>query len=232
MRVLLVNQFYPPDMAPTGQHLHDLARCLVMRGHIVRVLCSRRSYDGEGRYAAEETMDGVHVHRVSTLGFGRRGITRLADYISFHLAVFLHVKRYVERSDLAVCLTTPPYIGWTVRRALGRHVARMVHWVMDAYPDVLAAHGGLCSSGIGYRMLEGLTRLQLDGAVLVLALGPRMRNRVARYATSDTRLEWVSLWGTPPEDTVDMAAPALWRKRLDSLQNSSTALSAKGCPMP
>ena len=62
-------------------------------------------------------------------------------------------------------------------------------------------------------MLEGLTRLQLDGAVLVLALGPRMRNRVARYATSDTRLEWVSLWGTPPEDTVDMAAPALWRVR-------------------
>ena len=76
MRFLLVNQFYPPDMAPTGQHLHDLARCLVTRGHSVRVLCSRRSYDGGGEYAAEETLDGVEVRRLSAFGFGRRGAAR------------------------------------------------------------------------------------------------------------------------------------------------------------
>ena len=73
MKILLANQFYPPDMAPTGQHLHDLARCLVARGHSVRVLCSRRSYDGGGEYAAEETLDGVEVRRLSAFGFGRRG---------------------------------------------------------------------------------------------------------------------------------------------------------------
>ena len=50
MQILLLNQFYPPDVAPTGQVLHDLARVLVGRGHQVRVVCSRRSYDGGQRF--------------------------------------------------------------------------------------------------------------------------------------------------------------------------------------
>jgi len=213
VRILLVNQFYPPDMAPTGQHLHDLARCLVMRGHSVRVRCSRRSYDGGGEYAAEEQLDGVDVHRLPAFGFGRRGGARLVDYLSFHFAVFRDVKRYAQGVDLAVSLTTPPYIGWTVRQALGRQAAQMAHWIMDLYPDVLAAHGSLESSGVSYKTLEKLTRAQFRGASLVLALGPRMRDRVARYLAAEARLECVPLWGTVTPEAVDSTAAASWRAR-------------------
>ncbi len=64
MRFLLLNQFYPPDMAPTGQFLHDLARGLAARGNNVHVVCSRRSYDGGRNYPAEETIDGARIRRV------------------------------------------------------------------------------------------------------------------------------------------------------------------------
>jgi hypothetical protein len=30
VRIFVVNQFYPPDMAPTGQRVRELARCLVV----------------------------------------------------------------------------------------------------------------------------------------------------------------------------------------------------------
>ena len=59
MHIVLVNQYYPPDTAPTGQYLHDLARVLVQRGHRVTVLCSQRAYNGNSQYAAEEQRDGV-----------------------------------------------------------------------------------------------------------------------------------------------------------------------------
>ena len=214
MKILLANQFYPPDMAPTGQHLHDLARCLVARGHSVRVLCSRRSYDGGGEYAAEETLDGVEVRRLSAFGFGRRGAAaRLADYLSFHLAAVRGAKRYAHGFDLTLCLTTPPYVGWTVRRGLRGREARIAHWVMDLYPDVLAAHGKLSTSSSLYGALERLTRLQFRRASLVLALGPRMRARVLPYLASETRLDWVPLWGTVSSQTVDPAAAAAWRVR-------------------
>jgi glycosyltransferase involved in cell wall biosynthesis len=210
MRILLVNQFYPPDMAPTGQHLHDLARCLVARGHDVTALCSRRSYDGGGKYAAGEVLDGVAVRRLPALGFGRRGAARAADYLSFHLAALVGAG-HDRPFDLSLCLTTPPYVGWTVTHALGVRAARRAHWVMDLYPDVVAAHGGLSASGPLYRFLGRLTRRQLSGAALVLALGPHMRERVAPYVSPPTRLEWMPLWGTVSPADVDPAAVAACR---------------------
>jgi colanic acid biosynthesis glycosyl transferase WcaI len=85
--------------------------------------------------------------------------------------------------------------------------------VMDLYPDVIAAHGGLSPSGWLYRLLGRLTRRQLSGAALVLALGPRMRERVACYVSPPTRLEWTPLWGSVPAGGPDPSAVAAWRAR-------------------
>ena len=61
MQIALVNQFYPPDVAPTGHYLHDLARALVERVERVVVLASRRGYGGGGDYPPHELLDGVEV---------------------------------------------------------------------------------------------------------------------------------------------------------------------------
>ena len=73
MRITLLNQFYVPDVAPTGLYLHDLARVLVQRGHEVKVICSRRSYDGTKIFPRSEILDGVEIVRLRATGFGRRG---------------------------------------------------------------------------------------------------------------------------------------------------------------
>jgi colanic acid biosynthesis glycosyl transferase WcaI len=195
VRLLLVNQFYPPDLAPTGQYLHDLARCLLARGHEVTVLCSRRSYEGAGDYRAEEVCDGVRIRRLRAFGFGRLGTARVADYLSFHLALWLEARR-LGPFDLTLSLSTPPYLGWTASRAFRRSGGEVAHWVMDLYPDVLAAHGSVNPEGGVYRALQALARRQFAGAKLVLALGPHMCQRVSPYVSSDTRLVWVPLWGT------------------------------------
>lgn len=212
LRLLLVNQFFPPDMAPTGQHLHGIARCLVARGHHVEVLCSRRSYDGGGEYAAEEILDGVRVRRVSSFGFGRRGAGRAADYLSFHLAAATRAVRSADRYDLTLCLTTPPYVGWLVPRALGRKGGVRADWVMDLYPDVLTAHGGLRAGGAADRVLRRLTRSQMRGSSLVLTLGSRMQEKVRAYAGDGARLECVPLWTSFLDAGRDAEAVASWRR--------------------
>ncbi len=211
-RFLLINQFYPPDMAPTGQYLHDLARCLVARGHEVTALCSRRSYDGGGEYPADEMRDGVRIRRLRAFGFGRRGAARAADYLSFHLALLLRARR-LGSFDVTLSLSTPPYLGWTASRALGRRAGASAHWVMDLYPDVLAAHASLNSGGVAYRALQALTRRQLAGAELVLALGPHMCARVLPYVSGKTQLEWVPLWGMAGAASVETSQPQALRER-------------------
>jgi len=213
-------------MAPTGQYLHDLARCLVAHGHEVTVLCSRRSYDGGGEYPRESMVDGVRVRRLRAFGFGRRGPARAADYLSFHVALGLEARR-LGPFDLTLSLTTPPYVGWTVSRVLGRRGGARAHWVMDLYPDVLAAYGSVPSRGGTYRALQALTRRQFAGAALVLALGPHMRERVSRYVSGATRLEWVPLWGTPGASPTDRSKTRAPRER-DGWTNDDCVLLYSG----
>ncbi len=75
MKILLLNQFYPPDVTATGQLPADLAAELVYKGHEVHVLCSRRVYGGGmEKYPAEQLINGVYIHRVAATGFGRGNI--------------------------------------------------------------------------------------------------------------------------------------------------------------
>jgi glycosyltransferase involved in cell wall biosynthesis len=198
MRFLLLNQYYPPDVAPTGQYLHDLARGLVQRGHTVKVLCSQRSYDGTKRFSPRETLDGVEIVRLAALGFGRRSFAgKMADYASFYGMLLVSLILESDRPDLILSLTTPPYIGLLGRFAAQRHGCRHAHWIMDLYPDVMYAHGLARREGLIFRLLSKLTTWQFQGADTVLTLGPMMANRVAGYCPDRAargRVRWLPLW--------------------------------------
>ena len=193
MRFVLVNQYYPPDRAPTGRALHDVARVLVERGHDVRVLCSTRSYEDGERFASR-VLDGVRVDRVPALGLGRESAgRRIADYASFGL---LLAPRLLAgpRSDLALALTTPPFLGAAVAAVCRLRGLRHAHWVMDLYPDALFAHG-LATGARSSSFFRRLARGQWRDACLVLCLGDRVAARAAPYLAPDVPLEVVPLWG-------------------------------------
>jgi colanic acid biosynthesis glycosyl transferase WcaI len=206
VRILLVNQFYPPDIAPTGQALHGLARALVDGGHEVHVVCSRRSYDAGRDYPARENMDGVQIHRLPALGFGRESLLgALGGYASFHALLALKILAALPRPDLTLALTTPPYVG-LVTAACGRvSGTAQAHWVMDVYPDVIAAHGLMHPRGLAYRVLSAITHRQLRSADLVLAIGPFMARRLDAYRGAG-RTEWVPLWGETSSQEIDQDA--------------------------
>jgi colanic acid biosynthesis glycosyl transferase WcaI len=178
----------------------------------VEVLCSRRSYDGGGEYPREESRDGVRVRRVDAFAFGRRGAGRAVDYLSFLLAAGVRSAVSRQRHDLTLCLSTPPYVGWVLPRALGRRAGAVAHWVMDLYPDVLTAHGGLRAGGVFDGALRGLTRRQLRGSALVLTLGTRMEERVRAHAGSEGRVECVPLWAPSPGGVPSPETVAGWRQ--------------------
>lgn len=209
-RILLLNQFYPPDVAPTGVVLHDLARTLVARGHRVDVICSRRSYDGGALFPAEEVADGVQIRRLPALGFGRKNaLARLADYGSFYLLLAWRLAVLRHQPDVILALTTPPYIGLLARLAAGWHRCRHMHWIMDIYPDVMVAYGML-KPGAAYRLLQWLKRRELAQASLVVGLGPNMAQKLEPYCAVE-HLRWVALWSDTEPD--EAGAQALRRTR-------------------
>ena len=199
MRFLLLNQFYPPDPAPTGWYLHGLARELAGREHDVTVLCSRRSYDGGNTYPARQELEGVKIIRLAATGFGRRGfLGKLSDYATFYLSLAAGLLSSERKPDLILALTTPPYIGLLAKAAAWRHACGHAHWIMDLYPDAMFAHQMAPEDGPVSQLLQNLTRLELRGAEAILCLGARMAEKVARYTENGKPpVTSIPLWSDP-----------------------------------
>lgn len=213
MVILLLNQYYPPDVAPTGQYLHDVARRLVRRGHEVHVLASRAAYTGDRRYAARETIDGVDVQRVGGLPLGRANLLLKAiDDGWFLLQLAWRLRRIRPTPDFILCLTTPPFVG-VLARACRHRTIPYGHWVMDLYPDVLFAHGMVPPGSWTARRLAGLARYAIGGGRFAAGLGPDMAARLRPYA-GEAAIVAIPLWplnGNSPDD--DRAVPALRSER-------------------
>ncbi len=211
MRFLLLNQYYPPDTAPTGLYLHDLAKALVARGHRVTVVCSRRAYNSDAWYPAEDSREGVRIVRVAASGFGRKtAAAKLLDYGSFYCSLARALPPMMRDADLALALTTPPYVGLVAGRASRRARVALAHWIMDIYPDVLAAHGALSASGFPYRALAALTRRELRASRFIACLGDDMAARLRVHAPDPSRIEAIPLWSDPAlAPWTDSSPPAL-----------------------
>jgi colanic acid biosynthesis glycosyl transferase WcaI len=231
MHLILINQYYPPDGAPTGLMLEAVAGELAALGHEVTILCSAGGYSataaGGGTTGdAENGQDPprIRVIRCRSTRFGRGSfIGKLADYASFYLGVAWQLLTSRPRPDRVVALTTPPYLS-VLARLLGKlRGADHAHWVMDLYPDVMCAHGMLREGGAAHRLLAALTRFGFGGSrrAAVVTLGPDMAESVDRHLDGGTA-DWVPLWDTEgpvrpaaleSRDEPDSAARELRRER-------------------
>lgn len=193
MKVLLVNQYFWPDLAATAQLLADLAEDLVGHGFSVSALA------GRGRYVAaagarpprREVWQGVEIVRVGATEFGRgKVLGRLADYGSFFFGAAFRLA-FGPKADVVVCLSTPPLLALLGYLARFRG-ARFVYKVEDLYPDVAVALGTLAPRSFVTRLTGALSRRVLGRADLVVALDGAMA--ASLRARGARRVEVIPNW--------------------------------------
>jgi colanic acid biosynthesis glycosyl transferase WcaI len=190
-RILLINQYFWPDRAATAQLLTDLAEDLAAAGWEVTALAGRGHYvrGREGGLPAEERLGAVRIRRTWATDFGRLSrwgrLGRLADYASFFLSA-AWVVLIGPRQDVALCLSTPPFVALLglVARLRG---ARFVYKVEDLYPDLAVALGALSGGSLFTRALSKLSGVLLRSSDATVALDHAMaevlKRRGARNVT-------------------------------------------------
>jgi colanic acid biosynthesis glycosyl transferase WcaI len=189
MRILLLNQYYPPDTSATAKMAAHVAETLAER-HRVTVVAGRPSYDPEERYPysflRRDVRNAVVVERVGSTAFPRHQMRRrISNYLSY-LALAVPWALAI-RSDLVLAMTDPPVAGIAgalVARLTGRP---FVYNIRDLYPD-MAVTGEIVSANGWVKRWEKLHRWALRQAARVIVLGNDMRERILAKGIAPERV--------------------------------------------
>lgn len=189
MRILLFNEYYPPDTSATAKMAEQVAEALA-RKHRVTVLAGRPSYDPSEFYSwrllRREIRNGVTVERVGSTSYARHRMRRrVANYLSY---LALAVPRALAiRADVILAMTDPPVAG-IAGAAVARIVGKpFVYNIRDLYPD-MALGGGIAQPSKWMERWEALHRRALQSAARVIVLGEDMRERILAKGVAPDRV--------------------------------------------
>ena len=185
MRILFLNQFFPPDPAPTGLLLHELGENLKAQGHTVE-------YIGAGQDYRKTKKQGSRTLREAKA-----------------LASLLWLGLRARRPDIVFSASSPPCLLFVATLVAFRHRALSVHWIMDLYPDVAVALKEI-REGLLFKLISGLMTWCYRQTAAVIALDEEMAGRLANLGIRTNVIipPWI-LFGTESPDSQSLPDPSV-----------------------
>jgi hypothetical protein len=153
MRILFLNQYFPPDPAPTGILFREVADEFVRLGHEV------------------DFVDAGQDYRAAQGGGGRMKRELSA------LWRMLREGRARARADVVVSGSSPPCLGVVADRVARKHSAAHIHWAMDMYPELAVELGEIRRGSLVAKITGWAMRGVYRRAKAVVALDEDMAAR-------------------------------------------------------
>jgi len=210
-KILVINQYYAPDVASTGQLAAELCSGLPRQGFEVHVVTGQPSYTASSPDAPSfEVRDGVAVYRVP-LGKakGRERLRiRLEGYLRFLWQAWRQARKVIEavRPDTVFTFHNPPFVGFLGASLARRYGLQFVYAPYDIHPDILLATGWKIPRPI-VAVWDALHRRVLAQADALIVLGEGMGQTLQAKGVPATKINVIPPWGQPelqptPKDQV------------------------------
>ncbi len=197
MHIAFLNQYYEPFSASTSHLLTDVATSLAADGHRVSVITGRNAYIPEERdllVPRRETLSGVDVIRVGRTYADRTNrMRRVLGYLEYLIGATFTLA-FLDEVDLVVPLTTPPFLARVAATVAKMKRRRVALWLMDMYPDALAADRILDSRGVLYRALAWTMRTTYRACARIVVLDKYMQERLVSQGVDASRLRVCPNW--------------------------------------
>lgn len=160
MKILVICQYYFPEPF----RIADICEALVEEGNEVDVITSFPNYpmgeiyDGykNGEHK-DETINGVNVHRVFTIGRKTGAIYRFINYFTYSIASTLYVSRLKKEYDVVfVYQLSPVMMANAALRYKKKYGKKVVLYCLDLWPESLCI-GGIKRDSFIYKVFEKIS---------------------------------------------------------------------------
>ncbi len=199
LRILIVTQYFWPE----NFRVNDLVRECVQRGHLVTVLTGVPNYPTGAVFAAYRqdpnafnTYNGAEIVRVPMLPRGTGAVRLILNYVSFVCgASSFGIWRLRNRPvDVIFVFEPSPVTVGLPAVWLGKiKRAPVVFWVLDLWPDTLAAVGAVRSTRVQV-WIGHLVRYIYNRCALVLGQSRGFLNNIARYCDDKSKIRYFPSW--------------------------------------
>jgi glycosyltransferase involved in cell wall biosynthesis len=196
IKLKIINQFFPPDYAATGQLIEELAHNLKSCGH-VEVFTSQPSYafdrDDSPRI---ESHDSLIVRRSQSERFWPQRIRgKAVTGVIFFVRTALHLLRHSDRRSLVLLTTAPPFLpllGYLLSRIC---TIRYVCLLYDLYPDIAIELGVIDKQHWIARLWDYFNCLTWKQAAAIVVLSETMKDRIlAKEPGLDGKIVVIPNW--------------------------------------
>jgi len=161
MKLLIVSQYFPPEVGAPQARLAAMAQELLRAGHSVEVVTSLPNYplgkifpEYKGKAYRKDSYSGMRVHRVWSYASQGTGIGRMFNYTSFAINSLFGIARSGRPDCLFVEVPPLPLAVPTILAAKMWRVPVIVN-VSDLWPDA-ALEMGVLREGVLAKTLRSL----------------------------------------------------------------------------
>ncbi|MBF2000290.1 MAG: glycosyltransferase family 4 protein [Synechococcales cyanobacterium M58_A2018_015] len=200
VKVSVVNQFFPPDYAPTGQLIEELAKQLDRQGAEVEVFTGQPGYAFQSERApAFETLGRVQVRRSRTSQlFPHRIRGKAINGILFSLRSFLYLLHPRRQQHVILLTSAPPFLpilGYVASLLLGISYVCLIY---DLYPDIAIELGVIPAHHWLARLWQAINCRVWRQSKGVIVLSPAMKQRIVELCPQvQSKVSVIHSWANP-----------------------------------
>lgn len=166
MKILILTQYFPPEVGAAQTRLYETAQGLLNNGVDVDVFTSMPSYplgeifdDYKGCFYRQDKIDGINVYRVWAYASNELGvIKRLFSYGSFTALAMTAFAKVKPKPDL-IFVESPPLTLGVTGYILGK--LWRCPWILnlsDLWPDSIFALGAMSKESLAGKSMIKLER--------------------------------------------------------------------------
>jgi len=205
MRIFIITQWFPPEHAPIGQMMLELASGLVGRGHKVTVFTGFPNHPSgilfsgyRKRRCHKELINGVDVRRVLLYTSPKRTfLRRLFTSLTFILMAFW-AALFRGRCDAIIAVLQPLSVGIVVPVLARIKRAKTIFNLQDIHPDALVELG-IAKNETAISLLRIIERCSYRHSDKIAVICDGFKKNIASKGISPDKVAVIENWVNPDE---------------------------------